>query len=472
MLLSDDLLLNYKRCTRRAYLNTFGSLEERDPLSPFLLKLRKETEKHKNQVLLDLFPVYHQLQTPNHDKETLAQKTLSLMQQGVECIYRGVLLHQEEKYTLLATPDLLIKQPGKSKFGDWYYFPISIQFGRRPKPEYKLIVTFHALLLFALQGVFPTKSEIVLRDQKIYSVYIQSWIPRLREILQECSKMLQTKEEPEVFISRQRCSLCSWYSHCYAIASSQQHLSLVPGVTPNRYQQLQSVGVATLSSLATISPTNISELIGNDITFQLQKQAQSILENRAILKQTRVNHLPTADIEIYFDIEAEPEINVDYLLGILIVDRQANTEIFYPFLAEKPEEERTIWEQFLAKVSVYTEAPIFHYSPYEVETIKRLAQLYNSPKEKIEPLLSRCVDLHKLVVSSIIFPVESYSLKSIANWLGFTWRDRGVTGDQTVCWYDQWLNTGDRSLLAAILRYNEDDCRATYHLKNWLVEFL
>ncbi|MFM7712864.1 MAG: ribonuclease H-like domain-containing protein, partial [Microcystis sp.] len=37
---------------------------------------------------------------------------------------------------------------------------------------------------------------------------------------------------------------------------------------------------------------------------------------------------------------------------------------------------------------------------------------------------------------------------------------------------DQWLKTGDRTLLAAILRYNEDDCRATFILKDWLVNFL
>ncbi|MEB3225051.1 MAG: TM0106 family RecB-like putative nuclease, partial [Synechococcus sp.] len=66
----------------------------------------------------------------------------------------------------------------------------------------------------------------------------------------------------------------------------------------------------------------------------------------------------------------------------------------------------------------------------------------------------------------------SYSLKSLANCLGYQWREEGVSGDQTVCWYDQWLETGDRQLLDAIIRYNEDDCRATYHLKQWITEFV
>jgi uncharacterized protein len=143
-----------------------------------------------------------------------------------------------------------------------------------------------------------------------------------------------------------------------------------------------------------------------------------------------------------------------------------------PFLAENLEDERIIWEQFLSVVNFYGNAPIFHFSEYEVETIKRLANLYKTPRQQIELLLPRCVDLHKRVITSVTFPVESYSLKSLANWIGFQWRDRGASGDQCVCWYDQWLKTGDRSFLEAILRYNEDDCRATLHLKNWLVEFL
>lgn len=75
-------------------------------------------------------------------------------------------------------------------------------------------------------------------------------------------------------------------------------------------------------------------------------------------------------------------------------------------------------------------------------------------------------------MESVVFPVESYSLKSLANWIGFNWRETESSGDLSVCWYDNWLATGDRAWLELILRYNEDDCLATYHLKDWLVNFL
>jgi uncharacterized protein len=492
MLLTDTLLLDYKRCQRRAFLNFYGNSDQRDPERDFLLKLRQESQNHVATVIAEFYPHYRQPQASEVDWETRAKETKALMEQGVECIYRGTLAQsnyqewgwltqriskaEDEQLILLGSPHLLVKQPGASKFGDWWYLPISIQLGRRPKPEYKLLAAFYAQLLATIQGTLPTTAEIVLRRQNYYAVDLLEWLPRMKEALVECVQILSKRQEPEVFISRQRCNLCHWYTHCYTLAQSQQHLSLVPGVTPSRYEYLQAMGVDTVSSLAAACPINMGEAIGREVAAQLKQQAQAIVENKAIRKFNGVLNIgktiPTASIELYFDIEAEPEQNLDYLLGILLVDRQKKLEHFYPFLAENLEDERIIWEQFLSVVNFYGNAPIFHFSEYEVETIKRLANLYKTPRQQIELLLPRCVDLHKRVITSVTFPVESYSLKSLANWIGFQWRDRGASGDQCVCWYDQWLKTGDRSFLEAILRYNEDDCRATLHLKNWLVEFL
>jgi uncharacterized protein len=303
---------------------------------------------------------------------------------------------------------------------------------------------------------------------------------------------LLQEEAPEVFISRQRCSLCHWYSSCYAIAQSQKHISLLPGVTPSRYRDLQALGVTTVESLAETTISTLEPAVGSEIASDLVLQAQSTVQKRALLRERHypilgdignsngataksfinINSLPTASVELYFDIEAEPDLQLDYLLGVLVIDRRTQTEVFHPLLAEQPNDEATIWQQFLDLVWLYPNAPIFHFSDYEVETVKRLAKLYGTPFQEIRPLLSRFVDVHQRVMSAVTLPVESYSLKHLARWLGFEWRDAGVTGSQCVCLYDEWLKTGDRSLLDVIQRYNEDDCRATYHLKSWLVNFL
>ena len=246
-------------------------------------------------------------------------------------------------------------------------------------------------------------------------------------------------------------------------------------MTPSRYGSLQDIGIITTESLAQANSDTIQEMLGRELGEKLQQQAYSIVNNNPIPRPQPqyqlLESLAEKTVELYFDIEAEPERNLDYLLGVVMVDRLSQTQTFYPFLAETPEEEGIIWQQFLEFVNSYDQAPIFHFSDYEKDTIKRLGNLYGTPYPQVEDLVNRLIDLHHFVITSVIFPVENYSLKSLGNWLGFNWRDAGVSGDQCVCWYDQWLTTGDRSIIESILRYNEDDCLATLHLKNWLQEF-
>ena len=220
----------------------------------------------------------------------------------------------------------------------------------------------------------------------------------------------------------------------------------------------------------------MNDLVVEEVKVKENKLATSsipapILRKKPIPYSQSV-FLPIAPIELYFDIEAEPELNLDYLHGVLVVDRYNNTEKFHGFLAESAAEEGAIWQQFLELMWAYPIAPIFHFCDYEVKTFKRLAKLYNTPAYLWKPVLKRFVDIHKQVTQKAIMPVESYALKPIARWLGFDWRDAKANGAQCVCWYDDWLKTGDRSLLEAIVRYNEDDCRATYVVKDWLTNFL
>jgi uncharacterized protein len=473
MILNDSLIFNYIRCSRRGFLSFYGDTSLQEPEHDFLIKLRQENIKYSFDILQTFTSNYYQPQATGNDLVTRAKETESLMSQGVDYIYHGVLLHEHDEITFIGQPTILVKDTGFSQFGAWNYYPINVNLGRRPKSEYKLITAFHAYLLTFIQGILPSKGEIILRPFASYSLNLSLLIPQLNNILGEFNEILRNKIEPEVFISRQKCSLCSWYRHCKAIARSQNHLSLIPGVTPYRYQILQSLNINTLESLALTTSLELQELLGQDITTQLKLQAQSILEQKPIIKSTNFHSkIRDSPIDLYFDIEAEPERNLDYLLGVLIIDHRHNSQTIYSFLAKKINEEKLIWQQFLDLVNRYPEAPIFHYSNYEKETIKRLGNLYQTPFEEIKKVLLRCIDLHEQVVKSVILPVENYSLKTIANWLGFTWKIPEARGDQSVCWYDEWLKTGNNQLLEKIISYNQDDCFATYHLKEWLTQFL
>lgn len=581
MLITDKLLLSYQRCNLRAFLDTWGDWKQQDPPSDFLLKLMRDSSTYQHETLEH--ETYQQPYYPRGDWAAGAATTLSLMKQGVDRIYRGVLcqgelgksngakasvlgidsqylpdigeipetpvhlfssiLHSSE-ITLVSRPHLLIKQPGTSKFGDWSYATADIWLSKRPKLDYQIIAAFHAQVLGLVQGTMPETAWLMLRKKGLWEVNLYQRMPQMFEILDECITMLQNRAKPEVFISRQKCTLCGWYTACHAEAESIKHLSLLPGVTAKRYSILKVLGLTDLESLANASsdllasypefvagvavdvvqqarstllnqpfvreegrrtPPNPpqggkeegsenyaedsqSEIVPNIGDNILDKMASEEVENNAnkpaklsipapILRPKPIPYsqsvfLPIAPIELYFDIEAEPELNLDYLHGVLVIDRYNKTEKYYEFLAESAAEEGAAWEQFLELMWTYPIAPIFHFCDYEIKTFKRLAKLYNTPAHLWKPVLKRFIDIHKYVTQKAIMPVESYALKPIARWLGFEWRDAKANGAQCVCWYDDWLKTGDRSILEAIVRYNEDDCRATYVVKDWLTNFL
>ncbi|MEG3897237.1 MULTISPECIES: TM0106 family RecB-like putative nuclease [unclassified Microcoleus] len=601
MLITDKLLLSYQRCHLRAFLDTCGDWKQLDPPSDFLLKLMRDSATYQQQALEH--ETYQQPYYPRGDWEAGAAATLSLMQQGVDRIYRGVLIQGEfaqtngatnslvgidsqyfpefgeipetpvhlsssnlhsSNITLIGRPHLLIKQPGQSKFGDWSYITADIWLSKRPKQEYQIIAAFHAQVLASVQETMPDTAWLMLRKKGLWQVNLDQRTPQMFEILDNCIQMIENLDKPEVFISRQKCNLCGWYTICHAEAESIKHLSLLPGVTASRYARLKTLEITDVEALANVSSEVLAEYpeFPDRVAFDVVQQARSHLLNQPLLREegssatsnvrdvtdrssatsnvrdltnltdvgvkkegireeAEVNQfitipevaekslatvnlvvgnttenkpatssipapilrkkpipysqsvfLPIAPIELYFDIEAEPELNLDYLHGVLVVDRYNNTEKFHGFLAESAAEEGAIWQQFLELMWAYPIAPIFHFCDYEVKTFKRLAKLYNTPAYLWKPVLKRFVDIHKQVTQKAIMPVESYALKPIARWLGFDWRDAKANGAQCVCWYDDWLKTGDRSLLEAIVRYNEDDCRATYVVKDWLTNFL
>jgi uncharacterized protein len=490
MLLTAELLLNYQRCSRRAFLDVYGDIDQRDPPNDYLLKLMQDSREHQQIVLGER--ALHRPHYPAGDLILGAQTTLTLMQQGVEQIHQGVLLAETgEEVTLVSTPDLLVKHPGQSIFGDWLYVPTEIKLGKRPKLEYQITVAFHVQVLAAVQGAWVENAWLFLREKGMYAVDLWEMLPRMQSILADCISLLQQPQEPEVFIARNRCNLCHWFNHCYGIARERQHLSLLPGVTPPRYQQLQMLNLTSVEALANTNPKELEPLpgFGSETAHKLVRQAQATQDDRAIALPTifathptptsksaksslPLHSLPTATVELYFDIEAEPTLDLVYLHGVLMVDRLTQTQQFYPLLAERPEEEEQTWHNLLDLLWRYPEAPIFHFCPYEAQTMERLAERYGTPPYRIQPLLPRFVDLHDWITQSVTLPVESYALKPIARWLGFNWRNPAANGAQSIFWYAQWLSTGDRSYLNAILDYNEDDCRATYQVKDWLANFL
>ncbi|MEM6502308.1 MAG: TM0106 family RecB-like putative nuclease [Cyanobacteria bacterium P01_C01_bin.89] len=480
VLTTDDLVL-YKRCSRRVFLERFGDSSCRESTSGFVRKLQRDSTDHRRQIIANWSAAgsTQRVEFPNGDWNSGAAETLRLMEAGAPLISRGVLIKPagEDGLDWIGRPHLLVRSPEPSTFGDWSYRPVDIRMGKRPKLEYQLVATFHTILLEMIQEAPVRYAEILLRGRSPHRVDLFTRRPQLLELCGDAETVLTSDTLPEYFISRSRCSLCPWLSQCHSQAQQDQHISLIPGVTPTRYRVLAALGITDLGAIAKADPKDLAKYpeLANGGVQNLINQARSCQEKRPVPRRDdtweQLRQLPKSSVELYYDIEAEPERSVDYLHGVLVVKRDLQrrviSEKFHAFWAETPEEEGTAWNRFVEFMEQYPDAPIFHFCEYEPNTLGKLGKRHGTAAKQVDRLRNRCVDLHAWVTRLFFLPVEGYALKQIAAYLGFSWRDSTANGSQAVFWYDQWLETGDRQLLETIEIYNEDDCWGTYHIAKW-----
>ena len=61
-------------------------------------------------------------------------------------------------------------------------------------------------------------------------------------------------------------------------------------------------------------------------------------------------------------------------------------------------------------------------------------------------------------------------MKPVSKWMGFKYRNTKSSASQSMLWFRLWLDEGKRQYLNDSIVYNEDDCRATRMIKDWIVD--
>jgi predicted RecB family nuclease len=179
--------------------------------------------------------------------------------------------------------------------------------------------------------------------------------------------------------------------------------------------------------------------------------------------------LPDAPIELFFDIETDPLRDICYLHGFLERrNRDTTTERYVSFFSDQPNEEEEKQAFCKAWEFIQKSMPciIYYYSPYEKTQWKKLQEKYPEvmSEDDIERMFNSdyAVDLyHDVVKKKTEWPTNDYSIKTLASYLGFRWRDISPSGAESIEWYHRWVETGDENIKKRILQYNEDDCIAT-----------
>ncbi|MFH1769304.1 MAG: TM0106 family RecB-like putative nuclease [Parcubacteria group bacterium] len=392
--------------------------------------------------------------------------TVELMKEGKN-IYHGVVMHEH----WVGIPDLLEARPmpkgKKSKLGDGnhYYVVYDIKSSRELKDQHKFQLVFYSLILEELQGYMPDEGYIINADGEEKSFAIDEFIDYFHFTRESIERILEG-EKPAPFL-KSGCKQSPWYTLCVEESKSCEDISLVYRLSQNDQRRFYDAGIKTVTDLANADLDNLQShfLDWNfDKILRFYNQATVLKSGEPMF--LKKPSFPEVKTEVYFDVETDPTEGIDYLLGVLT--KKGNKTEYRPFWAEDKKDEKRIWEEFLKFIEELDDFVIYHYSSYEKQVFDRFSNAYGISRELEHKFKENALDLWRITIDAVILPLYFYGLKDVAQYLGFKWQSDDAGGAESVVWYNEWQETKGKAIKDKIVKYNEDDVRATLYIKEWL----
>lgn len=483
--ITASILYDMVQCPKRVERDMFDDQADRDEVSPFVAMLWRRGTLYEAEVMAagGLVALDLSYAAPD-DKERL---TLEAMHRGVSLIYNGR-IHAGD---LLGMPDLLRREAAG-------YIPIDIKSGRgkegggdpdeesdegKPKLHYAVQIALYVDIL-EQHGLAAGRRGVILDVHSREHVYDLAATrgPKISETLwEEYKKLLGTAREIAARAKSSKgalassCKLCHWYSSCTADLRAADDLTLIPYLG-RAIRDAMEADLPTVAALAATDPERWIAKgktpfkgVGEKSLRTFQTRARLLTEPSAKPLLKSLVQLPSSEVEFFFDIEVDPLRDFTYLHGI-VERRRADSasERFIAFFTEDetPDAERDAFAHSFYFLGSVPTATVWYYSKYERTLYRKLQKRYPevcSP-EAIESLFdrARATDLYLDVVKPATeWPTNDQSIKTLAKYLGFAWRDNNPSGAASIEWFDQWVRTRDPAIRQRILDYNEDDCKAT-----------
>jgi predicted RecB family nuclease len=424
-------------------------------------------------------------------QDAVAETTRAL-RSGADVVYQGTL----EDGTWGGRSDFLLKVEKPSPLGSWSYEVAETKLARSARASAVLQLCFYSEVLAKTQGVVPERMHVVLGDSTVESFAVAHYIAYFRKVRNDFLKAgpAPTGTYPE---PAELCSVCTWFPVCDKRRHTDDHLSLVAGITRNQRKQLVAGGIQTLEALGTLKLPVLPKIgrIGDAALVRIHGQARlqrngrnegkmiyEILE--PIEEEKGFAALPTPSPgDIFLDFEGDEYAfgtGVEYLLGSLMGDSE-NDPVYEPQWSFEAFAEKQAFEGFIARMlerwSKFPDFHIYHYAPYEQTAIKRLAGRHGVCVDAVDRLLRAgiFVDLYRVTRQALRASVESYSIKKLEPLYGF---ERAVQLREARLALDAFasifaLGAGQEAtveLIKTVESYNKEDCLSARQLRNWLEE--
>lgn len=180
-----------------------------------------------------------------------------------------------------------------------------------------------------------------------------------------------------------------------------------------------------------------------------------IKEHADITIDYNLNKITNSDKVIFFDIETtgfSRKYNIIYLIGCMYYE---NNELFFTqYLAENPNEEAVILQEFYKKLISYNTIIHFNGNSFDMPFLTERGEKYN-----IDFNFSKfeSIDLFKLIKPyKNLLLLEDVKQKTIEKLIGIKRKDP-FNGGELIEVYNEYTRSKDERLLKALLMHNMED---------------
>ncbi len=360
--------------------------------------------------------------------------------------------------------DLIIRDDSHpSFFGNYHYRSVEIKRAKWLKKNFKIHGAAMTRLLGEIQGYTPEQFKIVLLNGET-EVSMAAVQPDLDEVIKKWKAIRDGKLKPAPFLLDYTRS--PWGFLANRIIQEKHDLTLLPEIDPNlREKIIEELKFDSLVGLKKLTLKKLKKTLGDKLGFAIFHSTLAYFAKKPILPDGVFFKIPRATRHYYFDFELSDEMRMEepahvYLIGIWIGEE----ERYIPFKGRGVKDEEKVFAEFLDFVGDPSDCRLYHWSDFEIRHMKKMAEKYPSLSERIQKIILSCTDLMKFIRSHIFIPVPSYSIKNVAPYLGFNWRQKDIGGFETMALYLDFLENYNSEAFEKIVTYNEDDCKAMWFI--------
>ena len=430
----------------------------------------------------------------------------------------------------LVRADLLPAPDGEPRPDGVHYDVVDAKLARSAKARAVLQTAFYSHLLADVQGITPRWMHLALGNGEFASFKVNDFAAyerQTRRLLEAAigadPAAIGGDPAAEVYPEPvEHCAICRWRDMCRERRRTDDDLSLVAGMTTGQRRALKGDGVSTRRGFAGLDGLPRLDRVSPDVLGRAQQQArlQVASEDDRIIRYELLDPerdadgaqvanrgllaLPEpADGDLFFDIEGARyysedgrEFGLQYLFGV--VDTAELDEAGLPrytqiWAFDRPGEKRAFEEliDFITERRArHPGLHVYHYNHYEPTSVDHLTELHGTRQEAVGALMGRFAtredevddlfrlgvftDLYRVVRQGVRAGVESYSIKRLEPLCGYDRRVDLAEATASLIALEAALEegtaAGDGERRRVVAGYNEDDCRATLALRDWLEE--